>query len=89
MKIYSPGDSVKFKSDHGSILNGTVYDSTPDAVMITTHFGTYSVHPDKILSGGTFKIKINEPKFKETSSNDVGYDLGWWDNYKDDDGDTF
>lgn len=85
MKTYAPGDSVKFKSQHGSILDGTVYDSSTEAVMITTHFGTYSVHPDSIISGGTWKITVNHKKKED----DVSYDIGWWDQFNDDDGDTF
>jgi hypothetical protein len=86
MKIFSPGDSVRFKSEHGSILDGTVCDSSSEAILISTHFGTYSVSPDKIISGGTWKIKINQPDMK---SNDSTYDIGWWDTYSDDDGDVF
>lgn len=82
MKTYASGDSVKFKSPHGSILDGTVYDSSSEAVMISTHFGTYSVHPDRIISGGTWKITVNHSKKDE----DISYDIGWWDQF--DDGDV-
>lgn len=84
MKTYAPGDAVKFKSQHGSILDGTVYDSSIEAVMITTHFGTYSVHPDSIISGGTWTITVNHTKKTDEVSYD--YDIGWWDQF--DDGDA-
>lgn len=80
MRIYSPGDAVKFKSDYGSILDGTVYDSNENAVMISTHFGTYSVSPDKIISGGTWKITNIVTNYP---TKDDSFDLGWWDDGSD------
>lgn len=81
MRIYTPGDTVKFRSEHGNILDGTVYDSNDSAVMISTHFGTYSVSPDKIVSGGTWKITVNNTVPYPTK--DDSYDLGWWDDGSD------
>lgn len=83
MKIYNKGDNVKFKTDHGSTLEGTVYDSTTEAVIVSTIFGTYSINRDQILSGGTYLGSCS------TKRVDNEYDLGWWDVYKDEDEDGY
>lgn len=90
MRIFSPGDAVTFKSEHGSILSGTVYDSNDVAIMISTNFGVYSVDPSKILSGGTWRITVNTSSVPQKRELDDSYDIGWWDNmYVDEDGDVY
>lgn len=87
MKVYASGDAVKFKTDHGTIVSGTVYDCNDVAVMISTNFGMYSVSPDSIISGGTWKITVNTVDIPKRELDD-SYDIGWWDNQFDDDGDV-
>lgn len=89
MRTFSPGDAVTFKSEHGTLLSGTVYDSNDVAIMITTNFGVYSVDPSKIISGGTWKITVNTSNIPKKELDD-SYDIGWWDStFVDEDGDVY